>query len=329
MADGPVPAWRIDRGHLDHAAGVVGRHLSKTPLRKTSEIGPGLWLKLECQQETGSFKVRGALARLAALTPEERGRGVVSASAGNHGAGLAWAGRRLGVPVRVVVPSTTPAVKRERIVAHGAELQVVDLAGYDQAEEAARAEAARRGAVHVSPYDDPWVAAGNGGTVALEIFDALPDAGTLVVPVGGGGLLAGVAAGCRRLGLGPRLVGVQSGASPAMALSFERGVPVERYHCDSTLAEGLEGGVSPTSFWHARQILDRVELVSEAEIAGAMRFAARRLDLAIEGSAAVALAWVRRELPAPDRSAPPVVALITGGNVDPEVLQSLLASSTT
>lgn len=307
--------WTIERHHLDHARRVVSHHAVRTPVRHAAEIHPRLWLKLETAQHTGSFKVRGALSRLASLTPDERELGVIAASAGNHGLGLAWAGARLSIPVRVVVPRVAPAVKRDGIAALGAELRVVPVDGYDEAEEAARYEARRSGRVFVSPYDDPWVAAGNGGTLGLEVLEDRPDADIIVAPVGGGGLISGLGAAAEAFGSEVRLIGVQSEACPAMARSIEEGHAMEKCSGAPTLAEGLEGGVSPTAFANVVRVVDRVDLVSEAEIAEAMRRMRDHLGLVVEGSAATTIAWAARFL---DREPGhgPVIAVLTGRNVD-------------
>jgi threonine dehydratase len=311
--------WTIEAHHLDHARRVVGHHAVRTPVRHAPELHPRLWLKLETAQHTGSFKVRGALSRLASLTAEEREVGVIAASAGNHGMGLAWAGARLCIPVRVVVPRVAPAVKRDGIAALGAELRVVPVDGYDEAEEAARREANRSGRVYVSPYDDPWVAAGNGGTLGLEVLEDRPDTEVIVAPVGGGGLMSGLGAATGSAGRDVRLIGVQSEACPAMARSLQEGHAMERCSGAPTLAEGLEGGVSATAFANVARVVERVDLVSESEIAAAMRRMRDHLGMVVEGSAATTIAWAARFLDRePGTGA--VVAILTGRNVDQSVL---------
>ncbi len=314
--------WTVERPHLDRARRVVREHLARTPLARAPSLGEGVWLKLECEQNTGSFKVRGALAALAALPAEARRAGVVTASAGNHGYGLAKAGEIFSVPVTVFVAASTPAVKREGIAAAGASLEVVDARGYDAVEARAKDAARERGLAFVSPFDDPDVAAGNGGTVALEILEDLPDVATVVAPVGGGGLVAGLAAARRLEGARYAIVGVQSEACPAMVRSLALGRPLLEFEGAPTLAEGLEGGVSETTFEVARRELARMDVVSEAAIADAMRFAKRDLGLTVEGSAAVTIAWLRAHA---TEAAAPVVGVVSGGNMDPELLARLLA----
>jgi len=319
------PAWTIENEHLNRAAQVVTRHTWHTPLIPAPNIGARAWLKLETDQHTGSFKVRGALARLAALTPAERRATVVAASAGNHGIGLAFAAQRLGVKVRVFVAKRTPMVKRDAIAVAGAKVVVAEAEGYDEAERLAKEAAAESGAVFVSPFDDPWVAAGNGGTLGMEIFDAMSDVDAIVAPVGGGGLVAGLAAAKRRAGVEARIIGVQSEACPAMKRSLEEGHAIERMEGAETLAEGLEGGVTPTSFHHVREAVERIDLVSEEEIADAMRLAHTSMGITVEGSAATVIAWAKKHL-ADEPGEGHVVLVVTGRNVDEAVRRRIVGA---
>ena len=347
--------WRIDAGMVERAREIVRRHARETPLVPAPILGEGALFKLETEQETGSFKLRGALAALDALDPRVRARGVVTASAGNHGYGLARAGALFGVPVTVFVSRGAPAVKREGIARAGAAIEVVDAAGYDDVEAMAKRAAVERGLAFVSPFDDPAVAAGNGATLGLEILDARPGVRTIVFPGGGGGLAAGLAAardhrgasmtwgaplrdgipppaddGRRRPTVTPlrssiELIGVQSEACPAMVESLAAGRALTRFAARAaTLAEGLEGGVSEATYAIARASLSRMEAVSERAIADAMRLARAALDLPLEGSAAVALAWALAHRDDPSIARPWVVVL-TGRNVDPATLDALTA----
>lgn len=314
--------WAITNEHLEEARRAVKAHADRTALVPASQLGPNVWLKLENEQKTGSFKVRGALARLSALSLEERAKGVVAASAGNHGLGVSFAAKVLGIEARVFVPRDTPAVKREGIARHGARVEVMDEPGYDAAETRARAAVANTGEVFVSPYDDPWVAAGNGGTLAEEVFDQLTDVGAFVFPVGGGGLLAGIAAAARHRGEQPSLLGVQSSASPAMTRSLEEGKAYETWESAPTFAEGLEGGVAAASVERAQAAGVQMHLVEEAAIAGAMRFASAELGLRIEGSAAAPLAHLIANPPPPG---PATVVVVCGKNVDERIWRAVLA----
>lgn len=317
--------WRIDSSALERAREVVRRHARETPLVPAARLCAGAFLKLETEQDTGSFKLRGALAALDALESEVRARGVVTASAGNHGYGLARAGALFETPVTVFVSRAAPAVKREGIARAGARIELVDGAGYDDVEAIAREAAEARGLAFVSPFDDPSVAAGNGGTLGLEILDACPGVRTIVLPVGGGGLAAGLAAARDHRGASFELIGVQSEACPAMVESLAAGRALTRFAARApTLAEGLEGGVSEATYAIARASLARMEAVPERAIADAMRLARAELALPLEGSAAVALAWALAHRDDPSIARPWVVVL-TGRNVDPSVIDRLTA----
>ncbi len=295
-------------------------------LRADPEGATRVWLALEALQVTGSFKVRGALAALDALRdlPAERRR-IVTASAGNHGAAVSYAASVLGVEATICVPRTIPAAKRQRIERYGAELVVAQSDHYDDAEALAKELAATQGRTFVSAYDDERVVLGNGASLGFEIIQALggvPE--RILAPFGGGGLATGLAwaAEAEALEPGDRTVwGAQSEASCAMASSLERGAAVERLETGgTTLAEGLEGGISASAFDRARAVVAGVVVVSEQQIAAAMDHAYRDLGLVLEGSAAAALAPVLAGLPEPVRGGDLVVVL-TGRNVDAERLE--------
>lgn len=277
-----------------------------------------VWLAIEALQTTGSFKVRGALLALDELRKQGFTR-VVAASAGNHGAGVAHAARVLGMEAIVFVPSCAPQKKRDRIQ-QGATLVLARSAHYDAAEREAVSFAAAENLPYVSPYDDPAVLAGNGGSVGFEIAKELGHVpGRVFVPVGGGGLATGLATALRMVRDDVRVYGVQSEASPAFAMSVESGRAVETLELDvPTLAEGLEGGISQAAFERTRAALSGVLVVTEGAIARTMLGIHAALGLQVEGSAAAALAPLLDELPPALRGAPDddVVVLLTGSNVD-------------
>jgi threonine dehydratase len=286
-------------------------------------------------QVTGSFKPRGALAALSAL--RERSSGpvrVVAASAGNHGAGVSHAARVLGIRATLVVPTSCPRTKRDRIVASGAEVLLGPTADYDDAEALAMNLAAQEGASFVSAYDDLDVVAGNGGSLAFEIVRALgrvPDA--VVVPLGGGGLASGLACGfaascgedCCAARSRRRVWGVQSEASAAMAESVERGVAIERMASNDSVADGLAGGILARAFDRAAAVVGGVVVVSERAILEAMAHAYRELGIVLEGSAACGLVPALAGLPEP-MCGGDVVLVLTGRNVDREVLARALGA---
>ena len=308
------------------AARRIAPYALRTPLERSAalsaEAGTAVWLKLECQQRTGSFKRRGAINRLLTLPDAARARGVLTCSAGNHGLGVAEAARLTGTVATIVVPRNASPAKIAGLRRAGVETLLIG-ADYDEAEAEAPRIAAARGLTFVSPYDDPAVIAG-AGTVALEILLDLPDAGTIVVPVGGGGLAAGVGIVARALAPELRTIGVQSEASAAMAASLAAGalVPVAS---GPTLADGLAGNIAAGSitFPLVRDHLDGVLAVPEAAIAAAMLTFLDRHHLVVEGAGAVGLAALQRGRLA---DAPgPLVLIVSGGNVATDVLAGLLA----
>lgn len=278
--------------------------------------GATVWLGLESLQVTGSFKVRGALVAVADAI-ERRGSGaeVVAASAGNHGAGVAWAAALLGARATICVPAATPEAKRARIRASGAELVALDAGGYDEAEDTARALSRERGAEWISPYDDVRVIAGNGASLGHELCDALkrPPA-TVLTPFGGGGLACGLALALRARGARTAVWGAQSEASPAMARSLERGAAETRLPVAPTLADALEGGIAEDAFERARRLVAGVVVVPEERIASAMAFLYKELGLVVEGGGATSLAAIDA-LP-DDARGGDLVVLLTGRNVD-------------
>lgn len=295
------------------AAARIASAIVRTPLERSAELstlcGVDVWLKFECFQLTGSFKLRGALNALLLLgTP----RAVITASAGNHGLGVARAAALLGVRATVVVPETAAAPKVEALRRSGAALVQVGQT-YDDAEAAAIEMANARGAPFISPYNHPAVIAG-GGTLALEIVDDLPGVRELIVPAGGGGLLSGVGVAVHGVDPSVAVYGVQSEASPALHAALEAGriVPVE---VQPSLADGLAGNIERGSitFDLVKQHAARIDLVSEAAIADAMGWLLRRERVVVEGAAAVGVAALLQRALTPSG---PVAVLLTGRNVE-------------
>lgn len=305
---------------LEAAAGRIAPYIRKTPL--THDHTQDLYLKWENHQVTGSFKARGALNKILALQPWERQAGLVAASAGNHGQGVALAGQITGAPVIIFASEHAVPAKLAAMRALDAELRLVP-GGYGEAEQAGLAYAAESGASWVSPYNDGLVIAGQG-TLGLEILAELPDqAGfTWVVPVGGGGLIAGIGAALRAGAHAgrARLVGVQSQASPFFYTIFQHGSQAGVVELPS-LADGLAGPVEDGSLTIplVRRSVDDFVLVSEADIAHAVAYAWRQYGEVIEGSAAAALAAVL----AGKITGRPALVVISGGNIQPELHQNL------
>jgi threonine dehydratase len=309
---------------VQRAGEVVGRFLAPTPLRPSHAArhagAPATWLKLECWQPTGSFKVRGALHNMATLDASARGRGVVAASAGNHALGVAFAGAALGgFETTVYVPETAPRAKVDKLRAYAVAVEVGGRT-YDDAHDRAMAHVRRTGATYVHAFDDPRTAAGQG-TAALEIVAALPSTGTVVIPVGGGGLITGMSVALKALLPGVRIVAVQPDASPALRDSLAQGRALLEYAAAPTLADGLAGGIGEL-VWEHRDLVDEVVTVSEAEIEAAIVSLVAHDQVIAEGSGAAAFAAaVSGRIPDDGR---PVVAVVTGGNLDAAVLARLL-----
>jgi threonine dehydratase len=312
-----------DTSQFEAAWSEVRRYLPVTPVVVAQQLGPGISLKLETVQPTGSFKVRGGLAAVAATLKADPDRAVIGSSAGNHGLGLAYAASKLGARVTVIVPRLASAAKVSalqqfdvRLVLHGEE--------YAEAEAHALDLAARDGSRYVSPYNDPDVIAGQG-TIARELLEQVPDLGTVVVPVGGGGLVSGISLGLA--GTGVRVIGVESEASPSMTAALAAGhvVPIT---VEPTLADGLAGNIEPGAITVDVALHNAVEIrtVSEADIRSAMAFSAYKMGLVIEGAGAVGIAALRAGRIAPDDRGKETVVLLTGRNVAPALLEEVLRS---
>jgi len=307
------------------AAARIAPHVVRTPLVESPAIGrvcgADVWLKLECRQVTGSFKPRGALNALALLSDEARAAGLVAASAGNHALGVAHACGALGVDrATLFVQANAARAKLDRLREYPVELRLVGQT-YDEAEQAARAHADSTGATFVSAYDDPAVVAGQG-TVGLEILDELPDVDTVVVPVGGGALSAGVALAVTAVRPGARVVGVNPQASPSALESFRRGAAIDPYEHGPTRAHGLAGGYGRIPYAVARDRIDEIVLVSEAEIERAIVALIDGDQVLAEASGAAAVGAVLAGAVTLGRR---VAIIVSGGNIDSATLRDVLS----
>ena len=279
------------------------------------------WLKAESLQPIGSFKLRGAYLAAASLTPEERSRGLITYSSGNHAQGVARAARLFGVPAVIVMPSDAPALKRARVEADGAQVVIVGTAS-DERKRVAEEFAEARGLAIIPPYDDPRIVAGQG-TAGLEIAGDMPDVAAVLVPIGGGGLAAGVCAAISALVPGARLIGVEPelAADARESLAQDRIVRWDAERVSRTIADGTRTqSIGRLNFAHLREQLDAVVTVSEAEIAAAVRLAAEEARLVVEPSGALPIAAMRfhaREAGLVGLAGP-IVGVVSGGNVDPD-----------
>jgi threonine dehydratase len=296
------------------AADRIRPLIKRTPLIRSSALseiaGGDVYLKLENQQTTGSFKLRGALNVLSTLPAEARNRGVVASSAGNHGLGVAYAAKHFGVPATIFVPSTAPQVKRDGIVALGATIDTTQP-DYDKAMDAAKAFAAERGATYINPCLGEMLLAGQG-TVALEILGDIPELATLVVNVGGGGLLGGCASLVRAVAPTVKIVGAQSENTAAMSRSLAAGHLVE-IESLPTLADGLAGQIDDEAFDIGRHGLDEMVVLSEGEIARAIAWLWEAEHQRVEGAGACGVGAVLLEHV---RVATPAAIVVSGGNID-------------
>ena len=298
--------------------------IQKTPFEKSDVLSDrtamAVYLKAECLQHTGSFKLRGAYHKIASLGSQGIANGIVTSSAGNHAQGVGFAATRFNIPGRIYVPEIIPHNKLEAIQRYRVEV-VIKGKLYDEAHAAALADAKKSGRIYIPSYDDPLIMAGHG-TLGFEMLDEIPDLDTLIVPVGGGGLIAGVATAAKTINPAIRIIGCQSTASCAMARSLEENRVYTTFPSKKTIAEGLEGGISKTTFELGQRLIDRMVLVEENEIRSAIRFLLEHHRLVVEGSGAVGVATLLHK-----RWSDPgykVGVVLSGGNLDYQLLKQII-----
>ncbi len=317
----------IDRRDALEARKAIGDSIRRTPLVESEFLSrfcdASVHLKLENLQITNSFKIRGALNRILHLSEEEKRRGVITASAGNHAQAVAIATEKLDLPAKILVPRNTPQIKIDKIKKHQVELILYGDV-YDEAEEKAIELARQEGLTYVSPYNDQFVIAGQG-TIGLEILEDLPGVNTIIVPVGGGGLVSGIAVAVKSTNPSVEVVGVQSESSPVIYESLRAGRIVT---CEmrESIAEGLHGGIEKGSmtFDIIRRHVDAVLLVREETIRKAVYLLWRQEKQVVEGAGAAAIAPIleRRNL----FKGKTIVAVLSGGNIDNKLFQEILAT---
>jgi len=313
----------LDRTVLEDAARLLRGVTTRTPVEESTSLsdvaGVPVHLKCENLQRTGSFKLRGAYVRLSRLSPEEKARGVVAASAGNHAQGVALAARELGVSAVVHMPRNAALPKLAATRGYGAEVRQ-DGATLAEALVAAQREAAATGRVLIPPFDHADVVAGQA-TLGLEVLEQVPDVRTILVPTGGGGLLAGVAAAVQARGADVRVVGVQAEGAAAFPASLAAGHPVALTRM-STIADGIAvPAPGELTLEIVRDLVADVRTVSEEQIARAMLMLSERAKLVVEPSGAAGVAAL---LDGARGLEGPVVVVLSGGNVDPLVLHRIL-----
>ncbi len=320
-AGSPAGEPLVGLAQIRAAAALLAGVALRTPLVGFGDPDQRRFLKAESLQPIGAFKIRGAYVAVAGLAPAERARGVITYSSGNHAQGVARAARLLGCRAVIVMPRDAPAIKVRRVAADGAEIVFVGPASDERRERAERL-AAERGLAIIPPYDDDRIIAGQG-TVGLEVAEDVPDLAAVLVPVGGGGLASGVAAAVRALRPGARVVGVEPELAADARESLARGriVSWPAELVGRTIADGTRTqALGRRTFAHLAALVDDIVTVSEAEIVAAVRLAAEESRLVVEPSGALSIAALRyRAAEAGITGAGgPVVAVVSGGNVDPE-----------
>lgn len=299
-------------------------YLPPTPLLEatslTAQVGQPVWAKLETVQPTGSFKARGALHALLTLDPALRPQGVVTASAGNHGLGVAYAARLVGTTAHIFLGDQSSPAKQARIRRLGATVHLVPGA-YEQAHHAADEFAHQTGRPYIHAYADPVIMAGQG-TLALELLAQRPDLSAVIVPVGGGGLISGMAVALKTLRPDIQLIAVQPEASPSLSRSLADGTVYEDYPAGETIADGVAGGVGQAVVAVARAgWINQVVDVPEVRLRRALAWTVREEGWLIEGSAALPIAAL---LDGAVRVQGPVAVVLTGGNIAAELVMEIL-----
>jgi len=299
----------------------IRRLAAITPLMDVSRLaGRPLWLKCESLQPGGAFKIRGAFNMLSQLTDDQRRRGVITYSSGNHGQAVALAARETGAPAVVVMPTTAPRIKVDGAKGFGAE---VVFEGTTSLHRRARAEtiAAERGLTMVPPFDHEWIIAGQG-TLGLEILEQLPGVATVLAPIGGGGLVSGVSAAIKQSRPAVQVIGIEPSGAAGMKRSIEAG-EVRTLDGSSSIADGLMAArPGDLNFAHVRTFVDRIDTVEDREIAEAVRWLFVRAKIVAEPSGAATVAAALREA---SSYTGPVVAIVSGGNLDPGDLAKYLS----
>jgi threonine dehydratase len=318
-----TPHAEVTLADVEEARAVIRDVAIETPMEQSRWLsalvdGP-VWLKCENLQRTGSFKIRGGYVRISRLTAEERARGVVAASAGNHAQGVALAAQLLGIHSTVFMPEGAPIPKERATRAYGADV-VFEGAVLEDSLAAARRFSAETGAVLIHPFDHVDIVAGQG-TLGLEVLEQVPDVQTVLVPTGGGGLLAGVAIAVKAKRPDVRVIGVQASGAAAYPESLEAGCPVQ-LPAMKTMADGIAVGLpGDITFAAVRDHVDEIRLVSEESLSRALLALVERAKVVVEPAGAAAVAAV---LDTPHDFEAPVVAVLSGGNIDPLLLGKVI-----
>ena len=312
----------ISMDMLHDAQQVLAPVISRTPVVSTKGIVPGcdFYLKADCLQKTGAFKLRGAYYKIATLSDEEKARGVIACSAGNHAQGVAYAARDMGIRATICIPEGAPISKIEATRSYGANVVLVPGVYDDAYAEAVRLRD-EQGLTFIHPFNDYRIMAGQG-TLGLEILEQLPDVDVIFVPIGGGGLIGGLAYAVKHLKPACRVIGVQAAGAPSMAESLKKGEIITLSSVD-TIADGIKVKTpGDLTFDMCRQYVDEVVTVTESEIASAILTVLEKQKLVAEGAGAVPVAAALfHKLPIEGKK---VVCLISGGNIDVNILNRVI-----
>ncbi len=312
---------------IEQATEFLKGKIRNTPTEFSPELtkllGQPTYLKLECLQTTGSFKIRGAFFALSTLSSVERKRGVATCSAGNHGLGMAFAAKELQIPCTVFVPKSVDQAKYDKLLKLGVTVKKSEFNGYDDTLDWAAKEAAKLQLPMISAFDDEKIMAGNGGTLAVEVLSQVPEATHFVLPMGGGGLSAGFSWHIKSTKPGAQMIICQLAECAPLKLSLEQGKPVTYMPAIDTLAGGLEGGLGEKCFDILKTRVDEIALIQEGELKSALCWLIEHHQYLIEPSAAVALASC---LFGHVRPKGPTVIVLTGRNVSYATLRQLMCA---
>ncbi len=308
---------------LDSRERIRG-YIYTTPLEKSQYLSSdesNIYLKLENQQKMKCAKVRGAFSKITDLSPEEIAKGIVAISSGNHGAAVSYAASLLGIEnVTIYVPQTTPKSKTEKIEYYGANVVKVGK-NYDEAHEIGAEIIKESGSIFIDPCSDPTVIAGQG-TIAMEILEQEPSIDTILVPIGGGGIITGVSIAAKHINPNIKIVGVQTAACPAMVASLRDEEFYELYPTEDSICDALVGGVGDIPYKMAKECIDDIIVVEEEDIADAIKFLLLKEKTIAEPAGAVGVAAVRKN---PELFKGKNVAIvITGGNIDEDLLKRII-----
>lgn len=310
---------------IEQATEFLRGKIRRTPIEFSSGLskllGVPTYLKLESLQITGSFKIRGAFFYLSTLAEEERRRGVATCSAGNHGLGIAYAAKELDIPCTVFVPKSVDQAKHDKLIKLGAKVKKSEFIGYDDSLAWATIEAAKTKLPMISAFNDEKIMAGNGGTLAVEILEELPEASHFILPMGGGGMSAGFSWHVKSKQQKAWMTICQLAECPALKLSLEQGKPITYMPPIDTLAGGLEGGLGERCFEILKTRVDEIVHIKEEELRSALRWLLERHQYLIEPSAAVALASCLFGHVKPKG---PIVIVLTGRNVGYSTIRQIV-----